>query len=374
MNGSTDGATPTNAITAYSMDTEGTHAEWRVGQRVSDSVHQRRHPDGGEASSQAPWNMIPSDASKSIAPAMWGQHCSGDGGEEVVAGAAAAEEVVGRPERVERARPAGVQAQPRLPLPAPVQQADRARVQLPALPRHVVAAEPVLVPPVLHGLHLAGEHQEERREGAQLVYPGLLLLHLHPVLQLPGVPAGAPPVQVDDHDPGVEVAGDARPVGEDGGVLGVSPERVGEVGGEVGVAVLGRGEGGVGAEVGGPEAGDVVDDEEVGVEVEDAGDGAREEVGEVDAGVVEGLVERAADGGGDLAPDESGVEAVHGGGERGEATAAAAAAAHAAARRTAARTRIAAPERPSVSLPLPENRAEGIFDGYGLGEDEIGRG
>nr|TKW05614.1 hypothetical protein SEVIR_7G187700v2 [Setaria viridis] len=304
MNGSTDGATPTNAITAYSMDTEGTHAEWRVGQRVSDSVHQRRHPDGGEASSQAPWNMIPSDASKSIAPAMWGQHCSGDGGEEVVAGAAAAEEVVGRPERVERARPAGVQAQPRLPLPAPVQQADRARVQLPALPRHVVAAEPVLVPPVLHGLHLAGEHQEERREGAQLVYPGLLLLHLHPVLQLPGVPAGAPPVQVDDHDPGVEVAGDARPVGEDGGVLGVSPERVGEVGGEVGVAVLGRGEGGVGAEVG--------------VEVEDAGDGAREEVGEVDAGVVEGLVERAADGGGDLAPDESGVEAVHGGGERGE--------------------------------------------------------
>ena len=36
-------------------------------------------------------------------------------------------------------------------------------------------------------------------------------------------------------------------------------------------------------------------DEEVGVEVEDAWDAAREEVGEVDAGVVEGLVERAAD-------------------------------------------------------------------------------
>jgi len=226
-----------------------------------------------------------------------GPALSGDGGEEVVPGAAVAKEVVGCPERVERARPAGVQPQPRLPLPAPVQQADRTGVQLPALPGHVVAAEPVLVPPVLHGLHLAGKHQEERREGAQLVNPGLLLLHLHPVLQLRSVPAGAPPVQVDDHDPGVEVAGDARPVGEYGGVLGVAPERVGEIGGEVGVAVLGGGEGGVGAEVGGPETGDVVDHEEVGVEVEDAGDGARQEVREVDAGVVEGLVERAPDGG-----------------------------------------------------------------------------
>ncbi|BAS90211.1 Os04g0530801, partial [Oryza sativa Japonica Group] len=235
-----------------------------------------------------------------------------------VASAAAAEQVVRRPERVERARPAGVEPKPRLPLAAPVQQAHRPRVKLPALPRDVVAAEPVLVPPVLHGLHLAGEHQEERRERPQLVYPGLLLLDLHPVLQLHGVPAGSPPVQVDDHDAGVEVARRAPPVGEDGGVLGVTPERVGEVGGEVGVAILGGGEGGVGAEVGGPEAGDVVDDEEVGVEVEDAGHRAREEVGEVDARVIEGLVEGAADGGGDLAADKARVEAVDGRRERGE--------------------------------------------------------
>jgi hypothetical protein len=253
------------------------------------------------------------DLSGDVGPAL-----SRDGGEEVIAGAAAAEEVVWRPERVERTRPTSVQPQPRLPLPAPVQQADRTRVQLPALPRHVVAAEPVLVPAVLHGLHLAGEHQQERRERAQLVNPGLLLLHLHPVFQLRSVPAGAPPVEVDDHDPGVEVARRPRPVREDGGVLGVLPERVGEVGGEVGVAVLGRGEGGVGAKVGGPEAGDVVDDEEVRVEVEHAGDGARQEVGEVDSGIVEGLVEGTADGGGDLAADEAGVEPVDGGGERGE--------------------------------------------------------
>jgi hypothetical protein len=274
-----------------------------------------------ERSSQAPWavayDLDRTRANRSRSSDA-GTALSGDGIEEIVPGAAAAKEVVGRPERVERARPAGVQPQPRLPLPAPVQQADRTGVQLPALPRHVVAAEPVLVPPVPHGLDLAGEHQEERREGAQLVNPGLLLLHLHPVFQLRGVPAGAPPVQVDDHYPGVEVAGGARPVGEDGGVLGVAPERVGEVRGEVGVAVLGGSEGGVGAEVGGPEAGDVVDHEEVGVEVEHAGDGARQEVREVDAGVVEGLVERAPDGGGDLAPDEARVEAVHGGRERGE--------------------------------------------------------
>ncbi|KAG2562570.1 hypothetical protein PVAP13_8KG272801 [Panicum virgatum] len=46
------------------------------------------------------------------------------------------------------------------------------------------------------------------------------------------------------------------------------------------------------------------EDEDVGVEVEDAWDGAREEVGEVDGSVVEGLVERAADRG-DLAADRN---------------------------------------------------------------------
>jgi hypothetical protein len=159
------------------------------------------HPRRSERSSQAPWavaydlNRTRANRSRSSDA---GIALSGDDIEEIVPGAAAAKEVIGRPERVERARLAGVQSQPRLPLPAPVQQADRTGVQLPALPHHVVVAEPVLVPPVPHDLHLAGEHQEERREGAQLVNPGLLFLHLHPVFQLHGVP---------DHYPCVEVAG-----------------------------------------------------------------------------------------------------------------------------------------------------------------------
>lgn len=73
------------------------------------------------------------------------------------------------------------------------------------------------------------------------------------------------------------------------------------------MAVL-RGPEDVGPEVDVPEVGDVIDDDEVGVEVDHALDGGGEEVGEVDAGVVEGLVECAADGGGDFAADEEGVE------------------------------------------------------------------
>lgn len=68
------------------------------------------------------------------------------------------------------------------------------------------------------------------------------------------------------------------------------------------MAVLGSTEN-VMAEIRGPELSDVVDDDEIGVEVDDAADGAREEIGEVDASVVERLIESPANGGGDLAAD-----------------------------------------------------------------------
>ena len=83
------------------------------------------------------------------------------------------------------------------------------------------------------------------------------------------------------------------------------------------MAVLGCAED-VGVEVNGPEFGDVIDDDEVGVEVDDAADGGGEEVGEVDAGVVEGLVEGPAEGGRDLVADKVVVEVVEGEGEVGE--------------------------------------------------------
>lgn len=79
--------------------------------------------------------------------------------------------------------------------------------------------------------------------------------------------------------------------------------------GEVRVTVFRRPED-VGIEVDFPEFGNVVDDDEVGVEVYNAGDGGGEEVGEVDAGVVEWLVEGATDGGGDEVVDGGGIEGV----------------------------------------------------------------
>uniref|UniRef100_J3MNJ9 Uncharacterized protein n=1 Tax=Oryza brachyantha TaxID=4533 RepID=J3MNJ9_ORYBR len=101
-------------------------------------------------------------------------------------------EVVWRPEVVDGAGLPRVESQPWLPLAAPVEEADRARVEAPAPALHVVAAEPVLVPPVVHRLDVAGEHQQERRQRAEVVDP-LLLLHRHPLLDAPRVPAAAPP-------------------------------------------------------------------------------------------------------------------------------------------------------------------------------------
>lgn len=79
---------------------------------------------------------------------------------------------------------------------------------------------------------------------------------------------------------------------------------------EVRVAVL-RSSDDVAAEIDPPELRHVVDHDEVGVEVDHAAHGGGEEIGEVDPSVVQGLVQGAADGGGDLAEDEVRVEMVN---------------------------------------------------------------
>ena len=217
------------------------------------------------------------------------------------------EEVVRRPEVVDGARAPRVEPDPWLPLAAPMEEADGPRVEATAPPLDVVAAEAVLVPAVVDGLDVTGEHEEERRQRAEVVDPRLLL-HLHPPLDAAGVAAGAPLADVHDHDAGVEVARAAA--GERAVERRVRPERVGEVVGEVGVAILGRADD-VAAEVDGRQRADVVDDHHVGVEVDAAAHVGRERVGEVDARVVERLVERVADGAGDAAADAGRVEAVH---------------------------------------------------------------
>ncbi|RRT76707.1 hypothetical protein B296_00016570, partial [Ensete ventricosum] len=102
---------------------------------------------------------------------------------EVVVSAVAAEEAVGRPERVQLAQAAGVEAESWLPLAAPVEQAHLGPVEVPAQTLDVASPKAVLVPPVLHPLDLASEHQQERRQRAQLVDPCLPLLYLHPGFQ-----------------------------------------------------------------------------------------------------------------------------------------------------------------------------------------------
>ena len=143
---------------------------------------------------------------------------------------------------VERARLAGVEMVPWLALPRPVHQADGPVMERSAAAEDVVAAQAVLVPPVVDGLYLAGEDEQEGGQGTKLV-DSFLLLHLHPALDALAVVADAPSPEVDDHDAGVEVAGRAAAAGKDSGAEdGVVPEGLGEVAGEVGVAVLGSGD------------------------------------------------------------------------------------------------------------------------------------
>ncbi|KAF8683858.1 hypothetical protein HU200_044798 [Digitaria exilis] len=146
-----------------------------------------------------------------------------------------------------------------------MQQAHRPRVEVAAAAKNIVAAEAVLVPPVLDRRH------------------------------------------VEHHDPRVEVA--RPPPGERPREPLLRPEPGREVLGEVGVAVLGRADGAA-AEVGAPELGDVVDEDEVGVEVDDAAHAGLEEVGEVVARVVEGLLQSLPHRRGDEPSDAVGVEVV----------------------------------------------------------------
>jgi len=67
--------------------------------------------------------------------------------------------IVRLPEVVQRAWVFGFESDPRLSLAAPMEEADRTRVQRPAAASDIVAAEAVLVPPVVYGLHVAGEDE-----------------------------------------------------------------------------------------------------------------------------------------------------------------------------------------------------------------------
>ena len=144
-------------------------------------------------------------------------------------------EIVRGPQKIDRARHSQIQPRPWLPSPAPMQQTHRTRMQRPATVHQIIAAQAVLVPPVVNRLHVAAEYQKKRRKRTQLVNP-LLLLNLHPSLDLSREPSGSPSRQVDHHHAGVEIAR-ALSV-EHLGELGIFPEFVGEILGEIRVAVL----------------------------------------------------------------------------------------------------------------------------------------
>eukprot|EP00268_Persea_americana_P042097 TRINITY_DN42086_c0_g1_i1.p2 TRINITY_DN42086_c0_g1~~TRINITY_DN42086_c0_g1_i1.p2 ORF type:complete len:148 (+),score=19.75 TRINITY_DN42086_c0_g1_i1:593-1036(+) len=122
-----------------------------------------------------------------------------------------------------------------------MQEAHRPRMQRSAAPPHIISAEPVLIPPVVDGLHVPGENQQKRRQRAKLVDPARLL-HLHPTLDPLPEPPLPPPVQIHHHHPRVEVARPPPPLASEHLRTHprLRPKLLREVFGEVRSAVLGR--------------------------------------------------------------------------------------------------------------------------------------
>ncbi|KAH0436246.1 hypothetical protein IEQ34_026443 [Dendrobium chrysotoxum] len=130
------------------------------------------------------------------------------------------------------------------------------------------------------------------------------LLYLHPSLDPPTVALRPPPIQIQHHHARVEVARPATASLEGQAPPRPLPERGSEVAGEIGVAVLRRRHGGgrgsvQGGGCGVPEVADVVDDQNVGVEIDDAADARGEEITEIVAGVVQGCFKGGPDRTGD---------------------------------------------------------------------------
>jgi len=118
-----------------------------------------------------------------------------------------------------------------------MQQTHRPSVKVPATPLHVIATQPVLIPPVLNGPHVSREHQQKRRQRTQFVDP-VALLDLHPPLYPPTVTVLPPPHQIYHHNTRVEVA---RPSPHERACEPrVRPKPRREVLGEVRVTVLRR--------------------------------------------------------------------------------------------------------------------------------------
>ena len=115
------------------------------------------------------------------------------------------EQIIRCPQAVQWARCLGIKSHPRFSLATPMQQANGSGVQWPAPAFDVVSAEPVLVPPMVHLLHIAPEHQQEGRERAELIDP-LFLLDLHPPLDLSRESMAPPHLQIHHHNTCIEVA------------------------------------------------------------------------------------------------------------------------------------------------------------------------
>lgn len=149
---------------------------------------------------------------------------------------------------------------------------------------NIVTTEPVLVPPVVNRLDISGEDEEERWEGAQIVNP-CAFLQFHPALDLLLVIPEPPSGQIHDHYSSVEVAGGSR--SEDPGKNRVGPELLGEVIREIGMAILGCSDDSRPGQFDVPELVNVVDDDHVGVKVNDSVNAGIKNVAQVISSVVQ---------------------------------------------------------------------------------------
>ncbi len=148
----------------------------------------------------------------------------------------------------------------------------------------------MLIPSVVDWLNIASKHKQERGQRAKVIN-SCLLLPLHPALDRGSVVLLPPFHQIHHHHTCVEVARLVPAVVEDLGESFVAPERVSEVFGEIGMAILWSTNGSR-PQSGAPELDDVVHDNEIGIQVDYSLHTGLQNVGQVAPRVVQRMLQR----------------------------------------------------------------------------------
>lgn len=130
-----------------------------------------------------------------------------------------------------------------------------------------------MVPPVIHRSYIPSKNEEKWRERPELVDPHSFL-ELHPLNDFSGVVAGAPTLEIYDHNSSVKITSISS--GEGKRQRRVGPESGCEIGCQISVAILRGGKNGSFPKWGSSKFSNVINEDQIGVQIDNAFDTVRD--------------------------------------------------------------------------------------------------